>query len=158
GAVREVGAGRWWGGRGQRGQGPARAYEGQCAGGLWSLSRRQSDQADGSRDRRVICRDRDEILRSAQDDRTLASCLASETRAEASGVMGSRGGTTRPISCTASGSTIGIERKRSVRPSVSASFSGMTLAQRPVRTCENSTIIEFDSRVGSARVPTLSRR
>ena len=29
----------------------------------------------------------------------------------------------------------------------------MTLAQRPVRTCENSTIIEFDFSVGSGRYP-----
>ena len=65
-----------------------------------------------------------------------------------SGVIGSRAGTTRPMVCTASGSTIGMARIVSVRPSVSASFAGITLAQRPVRTCENSTIIEFDSSVG----------
>ena len=34
--------------------------------------------------------------------------------------------------CTASGSVIGIARSVSVNPSVSASFAGMTLAQRPV--------------------------
>ncbi len=43
--------------------------------------------------------------------------------------------------------------QRSVRPSVSASFAGITLAQRPVRTCENSTIIEFDSSVGCGSPP-----
>ena len=60
-----------------------------------------------------------------------ASKLASATNAFAKGAIGSRGGTTKPIWCTTSGSTMGIDRKRSVRPSVSASFSGMTLAQRP---------------------------
>jgi hypothetical protein len=48
-----------------------------------------------------------------------------------------------------SDSTIGIARMVSVSPKVSASFAGMTPAQRLVRTWENSTIIEFDSSVGA---------
>ena len=75
-----------------------------------------------------------------------ASRCASATSAAVSGVIGSRDGTTRPIVCTASGSTMGMARIVSVRPSVSASFAGMTLAQRPVRTCANSTIMELDSK------------
>ena len=50
-----------------------------------------------------------------------ASRFASATSAAVSGVIGSRGGTTSPMVCTASGSTIGIARMVSVRPSVSAS-------------------------------------
>ena len=34
----------------------------------------------------------------------------------------------------------------------------MTLAQRPVRTWENSTIMEFDSSVGSGRFPAACSR
>ena len=74
-----------------------------------------------------------------------------------SGVIGSREGTTRPIVCTASGSTMGMALIVSVRPSVSASFAGMTLAQRPVRTWANSTIMELDSKVGCG-VPPAPRR
>ena len=47
------------------------------------------------------------------------------------------------------GSTIGIERTVSVKPSTSASFAGMTLAHLPVRTWANSTMIESDSSVGA---------
>src|SRR5256714_10121140 len=60
--------------------------------------------------------------------------------------------------CTASGSTIGIARIVSVRPSVSASFEGITLAQRPVRTCANSTIIELDSSVGCGLPPRAAQQ
>ena len=51
-------------------------------------------------------------------------------------VIGSRAGTTSPIVCMESGPTMGIERSTSVRPSVAARRAGITLAQRPVRTCE----------------------
>ena len=73
--------------------------------------------------------------------------MASATKADTRGVIGSRRGTTKPIWCTTSGSTMGMERSRSVRPRVSASCLGMTLAQRPVRTWENNTIIELDGKV-----------
>src|SRR5262249_25843047 len=84
-----------------------------------------------------------------------ASRRASATSAAISGVIGSRCGTTRPTSCVAAGSTIGMDRTLSVRPSVSASFDGMMLAHLPVRTWANSTIIEFDSSVGDGSRPAL---
>ena len=68
---------------------------------------------------------------------------------------GSRFGATSPIVCTASGAVIGIARMVSVSPKVSASFAGITLAQRPVRTCENRRIIESDSKVGRDSPPAL---
>ncbi len=57
------------------------------------------------------------------------------TSAEINGVIGLRGRITNPIRYVTSGSTIGIARIASGKPSVSASFAGMTLAQRPVFTC-----------------------
>jgi hypothetical protein len=48
-----------------------------------------------------------------------ASRCASATSAAVNGVMGARAGTTRPMVCTASGSTMGMARMVSVRPSVS---------------------------------------
>ena len=75
----------------------------------------------------------------------MASCDSAAT----SGVIGSRCGTTRPTA----GVGVGLDdRDRtgrvSVKPQVSASFAGMMHDHLPVRTCENSTIIEFDSSVG----------
>ena len=87
-----------------------------------------------------------------------ATRLASSTSAAVIGIIGSRDGTTRPMVCTASGSVIGMARSVSVRPSVSASLAGITLAQRPVRTCENSRIIESDSSVGRDSPPALLSR
>ena len=55
--------------------------------------------------------------------------------------------------CTASGSTMGIERMLSVSPKVSASLDGMMLAHCPVRTWANRTIIELDSSVGDGSTP-----
>jgi hypothetical protein len=76
-----------------------------------------------------------------------ASRRASVTRAAVSGVIGSRAGATKPMVCAASGSTIGIDRSTSVRPSVAAKRAGITLAHRPVRTCEYNRIIESDTSV-----------
>src|ERR1700756_1933266 len=90
---------------------------------------------------------------AAHAARVGATRRASVTKAALSGVIGSRAGTTRPMVWTASGSTMGMARIVSVRPSVSASFAGITLAQRPVRTCENRTIIELDSSIGSGGPP-----
>ena len=72
---------------------------------------------------------------------------ASATSAAVKVVMGSRAGATKPIVWVASGSVIGIARSTSVRPSDAASRAGITLAHRPVRTCEYSRIIESDFKV-----------
>ena len=103
-----------------------------------------SSQPRGHEAQPVRSLTRDRPRRSASSP----AALASATSAAVSGVIGSRAGTTRPMVCTASGSTIGMARMVAVRPSVSASRAGITLAQRPVRTCANRTIIEFDSSVG----------
>ncbi len=76
---------------------------------------------------------------------------------ETSGVNGSRCVATRPTRWCAFGSTMGIIRISAGKPKDFATLRGMMLAQRPVRTCENNTIIEFDSSVGCAVTPASAK-
>ena len=85
-----------------------------------------------------------------------ATARASTTSAAVLGIIGSRAGTTEPDRLHGLGLGDRNGPQRIGQPKVSASLAGITLAQRPVRTCENSRIIEFDSSVGRDSPPALA--
>src|SRR6187401_2400353 len=95
----------------------------------------QARRAEFPFDYKVLSLDRDFLSRLAAGidgrsplPRIGASSFASLTSALMSGVKGLRWGTTSPIECVTSGSTIGIALTVSVRPSTAASLAGITLA------------------------------